>query len=121
MSKFAAVIDATITGDRKVKPLNHATVKLETGKVSMPLGICTAVKIGAKFENIVYIDDYEMSINTDAMRQSLVAIKRAMVEEMFGEFRPFLLEANAATYDGDMTRLRTILANIEDAMFRDGI
>lgn len=123
MSKFAKTIDAVITGDRKLLPMKYSSIKLETHKdhVTSSMGVYTAVKIGAKFESIVYIDDYDLTRNPDAIRQALVSIKRAMVEEMFGEFRPLLMDALAATYDTDQVRLRTALANLEKEMFQDGI
>ena len=56
-------------------------------------------------------------IYTEALRD----LKRAMIEEVFGEFRPMIIEMRAALYDEDTSRVRRLLAEMEHSMFTDGI
>lgn len=122
MSKLAKLIDATITGDKKLKlETKYITTELQSSKVTRDFGVAQAIKVGVKFEQVIYIDEYELTVNSDAINYALKNIKRAMVEEIFGEFRTLLLEATAATYDSDMIRLRNVLAKLEQEMFYDGI
>ena len=44
-----------------------------------------------------------------------------MIEEVFGEFRPMIIEMRAALYDEDTSRVRRLLAEMEHSMFADGI
>jgi hypothetical protein len=125
MSKLAKLIDATITGDKKLvqnlKP-QYTDVKLETGNVTREMGIAKAVKIGVTFQQVVYIDQYELDqSNGEALEHALVSIKRSIVEEVFGEFRSMLRDIHSATYDADMTRVRNATTALEQAMFYDGI
>ena len=48
-------------------------------------------------------------------------IKRAIIEEVFGEFRPLIYDMRAALYDGSKADLRKLLGELEDAMFHDGV
>ena len=123
MSKLAKLIDYTITGDRKANSVNmlYTKAELQTGDVTREFGVARAVKIGVTFNQVVYIDEYELHKNNNAVTDAMKIIKRAMVEEIFGEFRPLILDAAAATYDADLIRLRNVMAKLEQEMFYDGI
>jgi hypothetical protein len=51
----------------------------------------------------------------------LFSVKRAMIEEVFGEFRPLIIEMRRSLYDEDTQRVRTLLARLEEQMFTDGV
>ena len=121
MSKLAKLITATMTGDvRAVRDINLRYIK---GDMSVSAdvsqyathGISKVCRIG------VTIDKQIMLRNEDAVTESFRDIKRAILEEVFGEFRPYLIEMRAALYEEDTTRLRALIAEVEEQMFTDGI
>ena len=59
--------------------------------------------------------------NIDLYTEALRDLKRVMIEEVFGEFRPMIIEMRAALYDEDTSRVRRLLAEMEHSMFADGI
>ena len=46
-------------------------------------------------------------------------IRAALLEQVFGEFRPLILEMRSALYDEDRHRIRTLLAELEHQMFHE--
>lgn len=123
MSKLAAAINYSLTGEKRVaqKPnLNYVDVTTLTGKTHTALGVDLGVLVLVKLEKKAWIADYQFD-GTDRLQEAMVDIKRAMIEEVFGEFRPIILEMRAALYDEDKTRLRKLLAELENQMFVDGV
>jgi hypothetical protein len=119
MSKLSKHIDAHITGEKKLKPMRYVSVKMDSGEVHHQLGIRLGIKVGVIFQQMAYVDELEMAkVGTEDVLRS---IKRAMIEEIFGEFRPLIIQMHAASYDEDTVRLRTLLAEMENLMFHDGI
>jgi hypothetical protein len=85
-----------------------------------PLGFAKQVKVSAKFEYTGWIDcDIKDGNRIDAekMADFMHNVKRSVIEDVFGEFRPLLIEMRTAIYDDDMTRVRTLLAQMENQMF----
>ena len=128
MSKLAAAISHTITGEKRIleeRKLNYLDVTVGVTKNPVSYNVATEVKIGVKLETKAWISDLglEKTIgpNIDPIHEALYDIKRVMVEEVFGEFRPIILEMRAALYDSDKYRLRRLLAELENQMFVDGI
>jgi hypothetical protein len=85
-----------------------------------PTGFAKQVKVFAKFEYTGWVDyDVQNGSRVDAEKLAdfMHNVKRSVIEDVFGEFRPLLIEMRTAIYDDDMTRLRTLLAQIENQMF----
>ena len=122
MSKLAKAITATFTGDvvasRKLK-MRYTEVNLETLDDGYA-HYARIYKIQAKFGVQKVVDTSEVS-NFDISKYVLNDVKRAIIEEVFGEFRPYLIEMRTAIYEQDDLRLRTLLANLEQQMFHDGV
>ena len=122
MSKLAKAITATFTGDvvasRKLK-MRYTEVNLETLDDGYA-HYARIYKIQAKFGVQKVVDTSGLS-NFDISKYVLNDIKRAIIEEVFGEFRPYLIEMRTAIYEQDDLRLRTLLANLEQQMFHDGV
>lgn len=129
MSKLAAAINSTLTGDvRAARELdfNFTSVKLACTNTPLARGL----KLMVKFETTVWVDEiYEpQSFGTQSFgnqheieRQAVFDAKRAMIEEVFGEFRPLILEARLALHQGDKYKVRALLAELENQMFVDGV
>lgn len=113
MSKLSKAIQHTITGNvraaRDMK-LKYTDVSLRVNEVVYDLvhekEMMLQVQLRAK-----------MFVAQDMMGHAKQDLMRAMIEEVFGEFRPFLIEMRAAIYDEDKTRMRTLLAEMEEQMF----
>jgi len=128
MSKLAAAISHTISGQKKIleeRKINYLDVSVDVTKNPVSYKVATEVKVGVKLETKLWIDELDVDKtigpNIDPIHEALYDIKRVMVEEVFGEFRPIILEMRAALYDSDKYRLRRLLAELENQMFVDGI
>lgn len=53
----------------------------------------------------------------DAKEVAFRSIKRAMIEQVFGEFRPLIIELHSAVYDNDKSRVAELLNKLESEMF----
>lgn len=121
MSKFAKAIKATISRDVKaVRDLNlkytdmHMYAVDSSGLDDRSYGVDFEATFGCRRwvrDDLLNGPD-NMTVYAD--------IKQAMIEEMFGEFRPLLIEMRSASYDEDQTRVRKLLAQLEYQMFHDG-
>jgi len=124
VSKLAKAITATFTGDlaavRKMN-LKYTDVKFEQYEHTDAYA-ARVYKVQAKFGMQSVVDRVaETYSQTDLSSMVMKDIKRGIIEEVFGEFRPYLIEMRTAIYDQDDTRLRTLLANLEQQMFYDGV
>lgn len=127
MSKLSQAIDYQFTGNKSVleRPnLNYLDVSTAVQDVGYP-NIGREFKIGVKLQAIKWVDDTKL-IHSKENEPAIVSdvlndLKQAMIEEVFGEFRPLIIEMRSALYDKDNTRVRTLLAEMEQKMFHDGI
>jgi len=123
MSKLAHLITATATGDvaasRKLKP-NYINVDVEHSYD--PHSYDVLYDIGMRLHKKTRIArSLSEQINAEAEQDMLTNVRRAMIEEVFGEFRHYLVEMRAALYDNDDYRIKTLLAEMEHQMFHEGI
>jgi len=124
VSKLAAQINGKLTGqvramDRDLKPANFYSVDVAVGTAGaytqVTSGFAKQCKIGVTFEKYTWL------YGEQEFGPALSDLKRAMIEEVFGEFRPIILEMRAAIYDRDDARMRKLLAELENQMFVDGV
>ena len=125
MSKLAKAIDATFTGNVKASrdlKLNYLNVYLNTKTDSQTVTrmMSKEIRLGVTLQSTKWIED-TLASDPDIYREICHDLKRSMIEEVFGEFRPMLIEMHSALYDGDNSRLRTLLAEMENAMFHHGL
>jgi hypothetical protein len=123
MSKLAKAIDATLSGNKRASDIpnfRYTDVKFEIAPTSYQYGIDREVRLGVRVQSNAWISEHDWD-NPDTRTHSIMALKRAMIEEVFGEFRPMLIELHAAMYDKDLVRARTLVAELENQMFADGL
>ena len=120
MSKLAKLIDATMTGDvgayRAISPKYIDVVTSVSDE--LPYGTSPrsyTYKLGVSLYKIVAVKE-----NT-RVQEILHDVKMAMIEEIFGEFRPIISEMRAGLYEEDTARLRALISELENQMFNDGI
>lgn len=125
MSKLARAITATMT-HRKValnKPLKYTDIKLDNGSIDFTYSTGTVYRIGVTLGKQVVVPDFDVTIskNDSPLYNALYDMKQAIIQEIFGEFRPQLIELKLALYDQDTDRARQILNTLEKNMFEDGV
>jgi hypothetical protein len=75
------------------------------------------VRLGVSKVYAPYFDS-----NVDISKEIRKDLTQAIVQEIFGEFRPILSEMRIALYNEDSTRMRELIAELEYQMFvEDGI
>lgn len=120
MSKFAQAITAKLTGDVKACKMRYVTIEQQQLPTE-PFALRNGVEIAAVFRQKAYIDDSPSRPKGECIVEALKDVRRAMVEEVFGEFRPYLIEMRAALHDGDESRLRRLLIDLEHKMFVEDV
>jgi hypothetical protein len=125
MSKLSLAIDYKATGN--ITALN----KLNYNYTDISINSHTKQDFMREYEILVKIyakkwfDEDSLIIskeNENAIKQDVyTSIKKAIVEEIFGEFRPIIYEMQSAIYDRDTTRLRLLTSELEHKMFYEGI
>lgn len=125
MSKLAKAIEAKVyfnNARASTLPIpKYFEVSKEVNEISCEYSKNIQVRIGIKFENQVWISEVELLKSNAAIDAALVHTKRAMIEEIFGEFRQLLNDINIATYEGDMHKVRDLIAKLENQMFIEGL
>jgi len=74
------------------------------------------VELGAE----IWISE-EAAKYSGAISEAVYNVKRAVVEEIFGEFRHHITMMHIALYDRDYDKARKQLSELEDKMFREGL
>jgi hypothetical protein len=128
MSKLAYAINYKATGD--VMDLNclgyqYTDVSVRASQPHSLLGFGREYTVSVKMSTTKWFDDSALiasSENEDAIKSEILSsIKRAMIEEIFGEFRPIIYELQSAIYDKNQNRMRQLTAELERKMFVEGI
>jgi hypothetical protein len=124
MSKLAAMLTHTVTGNVRASrdlKMRYSSAKMESRELNNGnWGVEKQIRLSAVVQNDVFISD-SVTNNPDNFKHTLYDLKRAIVEELFGEFRPLIIELRASIYDEDRDRTRTLLAELENQMFVDGL
>lgn len=124
MSKLAKAIDYQRTGNVAALSClgyNYTDISFHSQKVDFAYEYKIEVKLSARkwFDETALISSNE---NLSTTRQEVYSsIKRAMIEEIFGEFRPIIIELQSAIYDKNLDRMRRLTAELEHKMFIEGV
>lgn len=124
MSKLAKAIDYQRTGNVAALSslgYNYTDISFHTQKVDFAHEYKVEAKLSARkwYDETALISSNE---NPSVIRQEVYAsIKRAMIEEIFGEFRPIIIELQSAIYDRNLDRMRRLAAELEHKMFHEGL
>lgn len=123
MSRLAHEINARVTGDFKLKKMRYADIKHELSPtMTSPTMLASkGVRMSATFAHTSWINDLGQASEGTLLGEALYDTKRAIIEDVFGEFRPLIIEMRCALHDVDTDRLRRLLAELEHQMFVDGM
>jgi hypothetical protein len=124
MSRLAMAIDYQKTGNISALSklaYNYTDISFSHHKS----GYAYEFKIEVKLSTKKWLDESTListNENDPAIRQEVYSsIKRAMIEEIFGEFRPIIIELQSAIYDKNQDRMRQLTAELEHKMFFEGV
>ncbi len=123
MSKLAKAIDYQRTGNASAPQnfgYNYTDISFHAQKVDFAY----EYKIDVKLSCRKWLDETSLITNENesAIRQEVYSsIKRAMIEEIFGEFRPIIIELQSAIYDKNLDRMRRLTTELERKMFIEGV
>lgn len=123
MSKLAHEINAQLTGAVKLKKMKYVEVDhlLEPAKMTPTMVASKGVRMAATFAHTAWINEFGQASEGTLLGEAMYDTKRAIIEDVFGEFRPMLIEMRCALHDLDTDRLRRILTEMEHQMFVDGM
>ena len=125
MSKIAKLITAEVSHpierSASIPKFKFATVTADSTKECLSFGQSIRYNIGVRLGAQVFINDDMGSEMYAEIKQATYNVKRAVIEEIFGEFRPFLNEMSISLYDRDLDKLQRLLDNLYDKMFSEGI
>ncbi len=125
MSQVVKAISATDTGDRryikeKLSPLFQDVfdVKSQISELRDSSGqVIKVYKIGVTLGNSVAVSELDQLQNPDSLTEAINTTKRAVIEGIFGEFRPYFRRMEIALSNYDTEQARLILHELEDLMF----
>lgn len=123
MSKLAKSLQVLDTGQRAVKsayPYHYTNISSEWSTEQNDF-IYKKYTIGVNFQSTVYISDNLVQLNDNTLYEAVKSTKKAVIEEIFGEFRAPMLNIMVALYDQDVIRAKTLLAQLEMQIFHEGI
>ena len=119
MSKLFDYIQATDTGQRRhqQKPLKMVTGKISTYEMYMDDSIAKVYRVEARLGAQVVVTP-ELQASVDLTHILKDKIYRPLAEEIFGEFREPLLEADLAIFQGEPEKASKLIREVLDKMFR---
>jgi len=120
MSKLAKAIDYEISRESYYRQppikLTYTDVNFTVSEImTLPYKV-KEYKIGVTLGAKALLDEVN-----PARHDAIVKIKRAMIEEVFGEFRPMIYNLHTALYDRDTDQAVKILNELEHVMFYEGL
>lgn len=120
MSKLAKAIDYEVGRESYYRQpplkLTYTDVNFTVSEImTLPYKV-KEYKIGVTLGAKALLDEVN-----PARHDAIVKIKRAMIEEVFGEFRPMIYNLHTALYDRDTEQAVKILNELEHVMFYEGL
>jgi hypothetical protein len=121
MSKIIKLLEAKLTGDQRAGQqlaMNYTGYNIEYNNgisSDRDYQISVYARFGAKgwVSNRDYLKDGDLTHNY-VVRD----IKRGLVEEVFGEFRPYLMDIRRALYEHNFELVREKLNELETEMYK---
>jgi hypothetical protein len=126
MSNLAKAIDYYATGNRSaIQNFGYKYTEVSIHSQNNIPKFASEYKIEVKLSTVKWFDQsalIDTGENEPAIREEIYSsIKRAMIEEVFGEFRPIIIELRSAIYDKNLDRMRYLTAELEEKMFVEGL
>lgn len=117
MSRFASKVYAAATQDQK--PVNAPLSAVSVTEEWQDHSVATKYRIGVALEYHAWIAN-DKGANGDALTLAVRTAKRAIVEEVFGEFRSHCIVIESALMRDDIDAAREALRVMQHCMFSEG-
>ena len=120
MSKFSEALKATPTGKVGHIPMKNLRLNMSVDYAHYDsFGLTKEVMIEARFGvKKMLVDTPSSTIKFHEIQELFLQdMRRALVEEVFGEFRPIITELYKAMYDQDTTAMRAAIQKLDQRMF----
>lgn len=123
MSKLSESINPVDTGNRKIMndslfnkvvDINHVWERADPSTHSVAKIYRVEARFGAQ---VVVKDCYEGREAIDSLAQRVHQTRRAVIEAVFGEFRPLMAELSLAISQNDFETASEVYGRIYDQMF----
>lgn len=118
MSKVAKLINAKLSRDalsyRDIR-CQYVSVDSEISPLEYSQDIVKC-KIGVNIETTVTVSN-----DGQIIKEALVTAKRAVLEEIFGEFRQLIADIEHANYDIDRQTVGKLIKTLRHEMFHAGV
>lgn len=112
MSRLAGLITATQTGNRKIEEVSVLRVQDETIKDDVFGEVLTHYRCGVVLQMNGFVRDAK---ELEYFKQR---VRAALINEVFGEFRPLVQRLYQAMFERNWVELRTALDELDEALFR---
>jgi hypothetical protein len=120
MSKFSEALKATPTGKVGHIPMKNLLLNTSVNYAHYDsFGLTKEVLIEARFgvkKMLASSPSGNLQFH-EIQEIFLQDMRRALVEEVFGEFRPIITELYEAMYDQDTTAMRAAITKLDQRMF----
>lgn len=122
MSKLAKAIKYSIHNNQvALKELDLKYTDVSKNVVEIPWSRVYEVSIGVKLEAKGHVDT-AVRPNFNPFEETLINVKRALIEEAFGEFRPLIQQLHVAiAYEHDLKKAQQLLTELDYKMFQEGL
>jgi hypothetical protein len=119
MSQLFDHLQVTDTGERRhqLKPLKMVTGKLTAHESYLQDSIAKIYRVEARLgAQVVVTPELQASVNLTHIIKDKVY--RPLAEEIFGEFRQPLIDADFAIFEGEPEKASKLIREVLDKMFR---
>lgn len=126
MSKIAKLITATQKYPSEYayneRPFRMEYAQVEDKLLTMPApDRSVKYRIRTELGAEVWISEEAISGCSGAIDRAVYNVKRAVIEEIFGEFRQLITKLHIAAQDRDYEKLRVLVEELDHQMFREGL
>ena len=122
MSKLVKAIKATRIGKEYGHTSPITDIQLEATQSYSHITYDRVIEyvMKASFGTKMIVDEGRTRIQHDAnLVEAEKSVKLAMIEEVFGEFRPFFRELELASYNEDRRGIRDVIARFFNKMYTE--
>ncbi len=118
MSKFAQMLNLTLTGQERAarSVMRFATPRTDVSDRSGPYGVERQYRLEVKLSTKFWVSAEGVENMPNVTEMAVATMRRSMIEEMFGEFRPLLYQLHEALYGEDLMQARELLTRLENEM-----
>jgi hypothetical protein len=121
MSKLAKELNWAFSGKRVAADIQMQYVDVKSSICEERLTGLDELRISATMSTFAWVDKSNLTNAESIYSSTIYDLKRSIVEEMFGEFRPLIYDMISSIYERDLYKTRKLLTALEHQMFVEGL